>query len=100
MGVDVMAVEPVRVNRTHDCRGLLASTQVAGEQIVGAADVLDRSGSLPICYRSAGEACIEIHHAKVQVSEMQSGHITSLEDLQCLCANCHRFIHRQLALTT
>jgi hypothetical protein len=46
-----------------------------------------------------GEACIEVHHAKVQVSEMQPGHITSLEDLQCLCANCHRFIHRQLALT-
>lgn len=46
-----------------------------------------------------GEACIEVHHAKVQVSEMQPGHTTSLDDLQCLCANCHRFIHRQLAVT-
>lgn len=46
-----------------------------------------------------GEACIEVHHAKVQVSEMRAGHITTLDDLQCLCANCHRFVHRQLALT-
>ena len=46
-----------------------------------------------------GEACIEVHHVKVQVSEMQPGHITLLEDLQCLCANCHRFIHRNMALT-
>jgi hypothetical protein len=46
-----------------------------------------------------GEACIEVHHAKVQVSEMQPGHTTSLDDLQCLCANCHRFIHRQMAAT-
>jgi len=46
-----------------------------------------------------GEACIEVHHAKVQISEMQPGHATSLDDLECLCANCHRFIHRQLAMT-
>lgn len=46
-----------------------------------------------------GEASIEVHHAKVQVSEMQPGHTTSLDDLECLCANCHRFVHRQLALT-
>jgi hypothetical protein len=45
-----------------------------------------------------GEACIEVHHAKVQVSEMTPGHTTLLEDLECLCANCHRFIHRELAL--
>lgn len=44
-----------------------------------------------------GEACIEVHHARVRVSEMQPGHATSLDDLQCLCANCHRFVHRQMA---
>lgn len=43
-----------------------------------------------------GEACIEVHHSTVHVSQMQPGHKTSLDDLQCLCANCHRFIHRQL----
>jgi hypothetical protein len=45
-----------------------------------------------------GEACIEVHHAKVQVSEMQPGHSTSLDDLQCLCANCHRVVHRELIM--
>lgn len=43
-----------------------------------------------------GEACIEVHHARVQVSHMPENHQTRLEDLQCLCANCHRFVHRLL----
>lgn len=40
------------------------------------------------------EACIEAHHAAKQVGEMPEGHKTKLADLQCLCANCHRLIHR------
>lgn len=42
------------------------------------------------------EACIEVHHNKVMVSEMRDGHATRLEDLLCLCANCHRLEHRLL----
>ncbi|MBZ2207161.1 HNH endonuclease [Massilia soli] len=42
------------------------------------------------------ESCIEIHHAETLVSEMSTDHKTKLEDLQCLCANCHRLIHRQM----
>lgn len=45
-----------------------------------------------------GEACIEVHHVETLVSEMKPGHKTSLDDLQCLCANCHRLVHRLLAL--
>ena len=45
-----------------------------------------------------GDACIEVHHAAIQVSEMKSDHETKLSDLKCLCANCHRVIHRRLAL--
>ncbi len=43
-----------------------------------------------------GEACIEVHHCDTHVSEMQEGHRTRLDDLQCLCANCHRVTHREL----
>jgi 5-methylcytosine-specific restriction protein A len=43
-----------------------------------------------------GEACIEIHHDLVQVQDMAEGHVTKLEDVKCLCANCHRFVHRLL----
>jgi 5-methylcytosine-specific restriction protein A len=43
-----------------------------------------------------GEACIEVHHRDIAVSEMQVGHQTRLDDLQCLCANCHRVTHREL----
>jgi hypothetical protein len=41
-----------------------------------------------------GEACIEVHHHSTAVSEMDEGHETRLGDLQCLCANCHRYTHR------
>jgi hypothetical protein len=40
------------------------------------------------------EACIEVHHAATYVSEMAAKHKTTLDDLQCLCANCHRLVHR------
>lgn len=43
-----------------------------------------------------GEACIEVHHRATQVQYMNEDHITRLEDLQCLCANCHRVEHREL----
>ncbi|MFM9487866.1 HNH endonuclease [Pseudomonas monachiensis] len=43
-----------------------------------------------------GEACIEVHHHDVQIAEMALGHQTRLEDLQCLCASCHRVVHRLL----
>lgn len=43
-----------------------------------------------------GEACIEIHHRATQVQNMTEGHVTKLDDLQCLCANCHRIVHRVL----
>ena len=43
-----------------------------------------------------GPACIEVHHQAVQVENMAEAHQTKLEDLQCLCANCHRVEHRLL----
>ena len=44
-----------------------------------------------------GDAVIEVHHAKVQMADMAQGHVTRLTDLQCLCANCHRIVHREMA---
>lgn len=40
------------------------------------------------------EACIEVHHKRVHVKNMDRTHKTRLRDLQCLCANCHRIVHR------
>lgn len=42
------------------------------------------------------EACIEVHHSTTHVSKMDAGHVTTLNDLQCLGANCHRLVHREL----
>jgi 5-methylcytosine-specific restriction protein A len=48
-------------------------------------------------YKTAlADSCIEVHHDKTLVSEMQVGHRTRLEDLKCLCANCHRLTHREM----
>ena len=46
-------------------------------------------------YGAHGEACIEVHHT-VPVSDMVEGHQTKLDDLMCLCANCHRVIHSEM----
>lgn len=43
-----------------------------------------------------GEACIEVHHRDTHISDMENGHETRLEDLECLCANCHRVTHREI----
>ncbi|MDE0411661.1 MAG: HNH endonuclease [Gammaproteobacteria bacterium] len=42
-----------------------------------------------------GDACIEVHH-KHPIADQPLGRITRLEDLACLCANCHRVLHREL----
>ena len=47
-----------------------------------------------------GEACIEVHHSNTHVADMANDHQTRLDDLQCLCANCHRVTHRELKART
>jgi len=47
-------------------------------------------------YGPAGAACIEVHHCDTHVAQMGETHRTRLDDLQCLCANCHRVTHREL----
>lgn len=44
-----------------------------------------------------GEACIEVHHDEVHIADMATGHKTSLDQLRCLCANCHRVLHKTLS---
>ncbi len=45
---------------------------------------------------SSGEACIEVHH-KNPLASQPTERVTHLEDLMCVCANCHRIIHRELS---
>ncbi len=42
-----------------------------------------------------GDAVIEVHHANTYVADMAADHVTRLTDLICLCANCHRIVHRE-----
>lgn len=60
----------------------------------------ERCGEDPIqkYQTEQAEACIEVHHAAVHLSQMQEGHRTRLEELQCLCANCHRLTHREMRI--
>jgi predicted HNH restriction endonuclease len=45
------------------------------------------------------DTAIEVHHSK-PVGAMKEQQITTLDDLQCLCANCHRIIHAELRSST
>lgn len=58
----------------------------------------ERCGMDPVATfgSDVGEACIEVHHSARAVADMDDGHRTRLEDLECLCANCHRVVHREL----
>lgn len=61
----------------------------------------ERCGCDPVKeYGELGAACIEVHHTAVLVSEMKIDHKTKLSDLTCLCANCHRVVHRELRQRT
>ena len=51
-------------------------------------------------YGVHAEACIEVHHDAVHVATMSPGHKTTLGQLKCLCANCHRVLHRQFAMSS
>jgi hypothetical protein len=42
-----------------------------------------------------GDACIEVHHDALAISKMDGSSGTRLADLKCLCANCHRIVHRE-----
>lgn len=39
------------------------------------------------------EIVLDVHHEKVKVADMKDGHVTKLDDLRVVCANCHRKIH-------
>lgn len=58
----------------------------------------ERCGVVPsVALGPHGDAVIEVHHAGTQVADMAAGHVTRLADLVCLCANCHRIVHREIA---
>jgi hypothetical protein len=78
-------------------RGLAEAKKAQYRRIHGRL-TCERCGLDPIAaYRTvAAEACIEVHHSRTQVAEMSEGHRTVLDDVECLCANCHRLVHRFL----
>jgi 5-methylcytosine-specific restriction protein A len=45
-----------------------------------------------VCYGDRGSGFIECHHTK-PVATLTPGHLTHIDDLALLCANCHRIIH-------
>ena len=45
-------------------------------------------------YGERGVDFCEVHH-EIPISEMRPGYKTQIQDLRCVCANCHRIIHRR-----
>ena len=59
----------------------------------------EECGADPIeVYGDVGAACIEVHHEAIHVADMGDEHKTTLDQLRCLCANCHRIVHHMLKL--
>ncbi len=83
----------------------LRRERARGLAMLKKSDFIDRNGKLA-CERCGiipsetlgphGEAVIEVHH-KRPLAEAQTDTRTRLEDLSCLCANCHRIIHREMS---
>lgn len=46
---------------------------------------------------SIAEAIFDVHHT-IPLKEMDEGHETTVTDLLCLCANCHRAEHRRMVV--
>lgn len=46
---------------------------------------------------TVAEAVFEVHHTTA-IATMLPGHVTTIDDLRCLCAACHRAEHRRMAL--
>jgi len=47
-----------------------------------------------------GRAFIEVHHVKLPFGLEEEVIVNPETDLVCLCANCHRVIHRKRAIKT
>ena len=45
------------------------------------------------------EAIFEVHHTTA-IAAMAPDHVTNIDDLQCLCAACHRAEHRRMAIAS
>ena len=47
----------------------------------------------------SGDACIEVHH-KIPLADLRTTRTTKLEELMCVCANCHRVLHHKMRRET
>jgi len=86
--------------RSERRRGLVIAKRSSFKDAHEGRIFCERCGEDPVERYSTehAESCIEVHHASTQVADMHPGHRTRLEELQCLCANCHRLVHRLLRL--
>jgi hypothetical protein len=86
--------------RRERARGLSKAKKAQFRRLHGGRLHCESCGLVPLesYLPSVAEACIEVHHREVQVASMPDGHQTSLDDLQCLCANCHRIVHAEARL--
>lgn len=90
----------LRVHRERERgRGLTTAKKAQYRRIHGKLSC-ERCGIEPATLYSTDHAefCIEVHHAATMVSRMEPEHRTKLEDLECLCASCHRLVHKLIAM--
>ena len=94
--LDIYAFEGVQTHRTHLARERdrdLRSAKIDSFLEVHGKLFCEICGfDFELVYGEIGRDIIEIHHT-FPVSEMEENHKTHLNDLLCVCANCHLVLH-------
>lgn len=99
---DIYGFEGSKQHKEHLCRERDRSLRFAKiEQFLGLPGQL----FCEVCgfsfeheYGQLGKGLIEIHHT-LPIAQMEEGHRTRLEDLICICGNCHLAVHNGDAYT-
>lgn len=108
-----LKVEKKTSHRPSSASQPIKTTYVEGDIVQQTKDVRERNtavrtaaivrdkGVCQVCgfdfktrYGEVGAGYIEVHHVK-PISDFDSEHNVDLDDLVCLCANCHAMAHRR-----
>lgn len=95
---DIRIITHLRRERTRDPKAAQAKRTAVRQANDGRLSCEHCNNDLYAVYPpEIAEGIFDIHHT-IPLADMSEDHETALEDLLCLCANCHRAEHRRMAL--
>ena len=87
----------VESHRSRESKFWTHNQDLARKVIAGAGYTCEACGFQPeILYDGPKDGCLEAHHLRPFSHSETTQQEVRLGDLVCLCANCHRMIHRKI----